>query len=73
MIALMRDDPLAWVWRGKGEADGRTRRLRGLSSLSKLAAYQAWVYASAIVALPTRSGRRGLQFWTEPQAPSDLL
>ena len=73
MIALMRDDPLAWVWRGKGEADGRKGRLRGLSSLAKLAAYQAWVYASAIVALPTRSGRRGLQFWTEPQAPSDLL
>jgi hypothetical protein len=73
MIALMRDDPLAWVWQGKGEADGRKGRLRGLASLGKLAVYQAWVYVSGIAALLTRSGRRGLRFWTKPQAPSDLL
>jgi hypothetical protein len=73
MIALMREDPLAWVWQAKGEADGRKGRLRGLSSLGKLAAYQAWVYVAGIAALLTRSGRRGLRFWTEPRAPSDLL
>jgi hypothetical protein len=72
LTALMREDPLAWVWQGKGEADGRKSRLRGLSSLGKLAAYQAWVYVSGIAALLTRSGRRGLRFWTEPRAPSDL-
>ena len=67
MIALMREDPLAWVWHGKGDADRRRRRLGGLSSLGKLAAYQAWVYVSGIAALLTRSGRRGLRFWTKPR------
>jgi Uncharacterised nucleotidyltransferase len=70
VIALMRKDPLAWVWQGEGEGDGRSKQLRGLSSLGKLAAYQAWVYLSGIAALLTRSGRRGLRVWTEPPAPS---
>ena len=73
MIALMRDDPLARVWQEEGEAGGRKGRLHGLTSLAKLAAYQAWVYVCGIAALLTRSGRRGLRFWTEPRAPSDLL
>ena len=73
MIALMREDPLDWVWQGRGEPDGRKGRLRGFASLAKLAAYQAWVYVSGIAALLTRSGRRGVRFWTEPRAPSDLL
>ncbi|PYM60889.1 MAG: hypothetical protein DMD79_14690 [Candidatus Rokuibacteriota bacterium] len=73
MIALMREDPLDWVWQGRGEPDGRKGRLRGFASLAKLAAYQAWIYVSGIAALLTRSGRRGVRFWTEPRAPSDLL
>jgi len=72
IIASVREDPLAWVWQGKEGADGRKGRLHGLSSLGKLAAYQAWVYVSGIAALLTRSGRRGLRFWTEPGPPSDL-
>jgi len=63
-MALISKDPLAWVW--KEEADERQGWLDGLSSLGKLAAYQARAYVSGIVALLTRSGRRGLRFWTKP-------
>jgi Uncharacterised nucleotidyltransferase len=65
-MAFISEDPLAWVW--MQEAGERRGWLDGLSSLGKLAAYQARVYVSLITALLTRSGRRGLRFWTQPRA-----
>jgi Uncharacterised nucleotidyltransferase len=66
LMVLMREDPLDWVWKKRGEAGRGKGWLHGLSALGKMVAYQAWIYVSGIAALLTRSGRRGLRFWTDP-------
>jgi hypothetical protein len=69
-IALARKHPLAWLWGHRPPE--RWRRVRGLSAIGKLAAYQLAVYSSALAACVTAAGRRRLRFWRDGAGRSTL-